>query len=124
MEHGATIPAPEFRNRVQSASLVVSHAGIGTILTALQVGTPILVMPRRSDCGEHRSDHQVATVEALRGRQGVHVVMNERDLDGAIGAVLQTPRPVYGTIGPYALPALLEAVRAFLLDMPFLSMFC
>lgn len=41
--------------------LIISHAGTGTILTALLKRKPILVMPRIASLGEHRNEHQMAT---------------------------------------------------------------
>lgn len=38
----------EFKRVFDSAEAIVSHAGVGTTLTALQAGKPILVLPRRS----------------------------------------------------------------------------
>jgi UDP-N-acetylglucosamine transferase subunit ALG13 len=51
----------EFRTRVQQADVVVGHAGMGTIITALELGVPLIAMPRRAHLGETRNDHQVAT---------------------------------------------------------------
>jgi hypothetical protein len=41
------IDPTEFRKRVEAASLVISHAGMGSIITALELGKRIIVMPRR-----------------------------------------------------------------------------
>ena len=64
------IDPTEFRKHVESASLVIAHAGMGSIITALEFGKHIIVMPRRADLGEHRNDHQVATAKrfAATGR--------------------------------------------------------
>ena len=35
----------QFRELVESADLVVAHAGMGSVLTALELGKPIIVMP-------------------------------------------------------------------------------
>src|SRR4051812_19357952 len=53
------IDPTEFRNCVEAASLVIAHAGMGSIITALELGKRIIVMPRRASLGEHRNDHQV-----------------------------------------------------------------
>ncbi len=53
----------EFRRRFQAASLVVAHAGMGSIITAMDLGKSILVLPRRGDLGETRNDHQIATAQ-------------------------------------------------------------
>lgn len=62
------------------ATLIVAHAGMGSILSALGCGKPIIVMPRRADLGEHRNDHQLATVQHLGERKGIHVVYTQEDL--------------------------------------------
>lgn len=76
----------EFRRRVAGASLVVAHAGMGTILTTLEAGRPLLVMPRRGDLGETRNDHQVATAERFRGARGVRVALDTEELVRALDA--------------------------------------
>ncbi len=43
----------EFRRRYQTAAAVVAHAGTGSIITALQMGKPIIIMPRRASLMEH-----------------------------------------------------------------------
>ena len=55
----------EFRREMREADAVVAHAGMGTILTALELGRPILVVPRLGSLGETRNDHQVATARQL-----------------------------------------------------------
>lgn len=80
------IPHEEFLSpaRVEEllarAELVVSHAGMGTILGALRLRRPIVILPRRAEQGEHRNDHQAATARWLATRPGVHVAADERDL--------------------------------------------
>ena len=70
----------EFRERVESASVVVAHAGMGSIITALELGKPIIVMPRRGDLGEHRNDHQLATARRFAEQGRIIVTFNEREL--------------------------------------------
>ena len=62
---------PDFDSKVREASVIVAHAGMGSILTALEVGKPILIMPRRGDLKETRNDHQVATARRFQGRTAV-----------------------------------------------------
>ena len=81
----------DFRHRLYEADAVVTHAGMGTILTALEFGKPVVVMPRRGDLHETRNDHQLATAAAFADAGLVSVAWNERELpevlrglDGAI----------------------------------------
>ncbi|WP_231889678.1 glycosyltransferase [Erythrobacter neustonensis] len=80
MDAREKIAPAEFEALVADARLIVSHAGIGTVLTAARCGKPILLMPRRADLGEHRNDHQRATVGKLAGRPGIVVAADESEL--------------------------------------------
>jgi UDP-N-acetylglucosamine transferase subunit ALG13 len=76
---------------MRRADLIVAHAGMGSVLTALGYGKPILIMPRRAGLGEHRNDHQLATARWLEGRPGISVAWNESELGvrlAARGAIL------------------------------------
>ncbi len=112
MKTVAKLTPDEFRERTESSSLVIAHAGMGTILTALGCGVPIIVMPRRASLGEHRNDHQFATVEHL-GRQGLlTTVRDEEDLARTLEEVdTIAPRP---KISSHASEELLSALREFI----------
>lgn len=105
---------PEFRERVEGATALVAHAGMGSILTALELGKPILVMPRLGRLREMRNDHQVATARALQERGKVHVAMDETELPAkleAIGGLRASAR-----ISPWASDELLASIRRFIWD--------
>ena len=68
----------EFAARLADASLVIAHAGMGSILSALKGEKPILVMPRFGYLGETRNEHQVATVERLAPMGLIEVAKDER----------------------------------------------
>lgn len=84
MEARVKIAPSEFETLVGEARLIVAHAGIGTVLTAARCQKPILLMPRRADLGEHRNDHQMATVGKLAGRPGIVVAADESELEARI----------------------------------------
>ena len=109
-----TIPPEEFRSRVSEADAVVSHAGMGTILTSLELGTPILVMPRQGKLLETRNDHQVATAERLKATGRVHVAMDEEELRVALEGLVGI-KPL-DSISPWASEELLHTVRGFITD--------
>jgi UDP-N-acetylglucosamine transferase subunit ALG13 len=68
--------------------LLLAHAGMGSIISALEVGTPTLVLPRRAALGEVNTDHQLATARWLEGRPGIHVCFEEADLPAALDRAL------------------------------------
>ncbi|MBL7107573.1 MAG: glycosyl transferase family 28 [Phycisphaerae bacterium] len=55
----------QFDEHFQNASAVISHAGMGTILLAMQNRKPLLVMPRLSRFGEAVNDHQFEIAKEL-----------------------------------------------------------
>jgi len=80
MEAKRSLSVTELESLVGQARLVVSHAGIGTVLTAAQQRTPVVLMPRKASLKEHRNDHQPATVRGLAGRAGILIAADETEL--------------------------------------------
>lgn len=108
------ISPEEHRNRMGTADAIVAHAGMGTIIGALELGKPLLVMPRRAALGEHRNDHQMATVRRFGVSGTVTVCMNGTELADKLeqlGHVDAGDR-----IGPYASDALITAVGTFIFE--------
>jgi len=112
IEWSAFLDPPAFRERIERAAVIVAHAGMGSILTALQCGKPILVMPRRGDLRETRNDHQVATAERFKALGRVSVAMDESELPGRLDELhaLAATDP----ISPHASPELLGALKRFI----------
>lgn len=112
----AFLDPPAFRERIREAAVIVAHAGMGSILTALQWGKPILVMPRRGDLRETRNDHQVATAERFRELGRVSVAMDDKELPERLDELnaLGASEP----ISPHASPELLDALTRFIQDRP------
>ena len=106
------LPPDEFRMRVQAARAIVAHAGIGTILAALEQSRPIIVMPRSARLGEHRNDHQLATARRFAEAGYVRAALDESELIDALEAVDSQPTPP--RISPSAEKALLARIRLFL----------
>jgi UDP-N-acetylglucosamine transferase subunit ALG13 len=106
------IDPQEFRRRVNEARIVIAHAGMGSIITALELGKPILVMPRRGDLRETRNDHQVATARQFERSGRIVVAMNEQELTDKLDMLdaMSGSEPV----APQASPQLIAAVRGFL----------
>jgi UDP-N-acetylglucosamine transferase subunit ALG13 len=61
---------------------------MGSVITAMELGVPIILVPRRLDLGEHNTDHQLATARWLGDRSGVHVCLDETRLGETIEAAL------------------------------------
>jgi len=68
----------------REARVVVCHAGAGSILTALEQRTPVIVVPRLKKFNEHMDDHQVDIAEAMSENQRVKVVYDMEDLEKSL----------------------------------------
>jgi UDP-N-acetylglucosamine transferase subunit ALG13 len=102
----------EFRERLANATIVVGHAGMGTILSALQHTKPILVMPRRGFLGETRNDHQMATARQLLEMGKINAAFDEDELLGFLDRIEElTPKEA---IQPYANSKLVRALNGFI----------
>ena len=101
----------KFRKYIQDADFIVSHAGMGTILTALELSKPILVMPRRGDLMETRNDHQIATAKRFEEQGRLVAAYDEDSLLMKLND-LQQIRPGQ-KIDPYASPQLIKRLQSF-----------
>ena len=88
-----------FKERVRDARAVVAHAGMGSVITALEFRKPLVVMPRRGDLRETRNDHQIATARWLAEKPGITVAMAEVELGPALERALSRPA-LGGSIPP------------------------
>jgi UDP-N-acetylglucosamine transferase subunit ALG13 len=80
MESYEILAPIEFRHLVEKADIVVAHAGIGTLIGALEMGKPLIVMPRSTSLRETRNDHQYATARRLAQGLGASVVESNEEL--------------------------------------------
>jgi UDP-N-acetylglucosamine transferase subunit ALG13 len=103
---------PEFRRRFNEASLIISHAGMGTILSALLQRKIILVMPKLASLGEQRNDHQTATARHMMNLANVEVAFDEAELRLRLNRIddLKPPK----AIGESASESLVGALRNFI----------
>ena len=70
----------EFVAIMEQSRLVVSHAGMGTILSALRMDKPIVVFPRVAAMGEHRTDHQIESANRMYDMGYVYLASDENTL--------------------------------------------
>lgn len=65
----ARIPGAELRAAIAEADLVVAHSGIGSAITALELGKRPVLLPRRPQYDEHVDDHQALIAGELGRRR-------------------------------------------------------
>ena len=107
-EHFGFKPREEVLALQREARVIVCHAGIGSVLDALHVRRPFIVVPRRKRFNEHMNDHQMDLAQAIERRGWGLAVYNIEDLPTACA----TPKPFPAHYQPGKEP-LVAAVRGF-----------
>ncbi|WP_020681877.1 glycosyltransferase [Marinobacterium rhizophilum] len=70
------ISEPYFSGHFDQADIIVSHAGMGNIIRALDLNKAIIVVPRQSSLNEHINNHQMDTVDSLSGLPNLFCASN------------------------------------------------
>ena len=110
------LTADEFDRHCSEAKLIVAHAGMGSIITALTAGKPIVILPRLARLKEHRNDHQLATARRFEGRSGIFVAWSEADLGLAIERALTSAETsAASTLARFAPEAFTDRLREYIL---------
>lgn len=115
--HFPTVPTltpEEYDHHVSRAEAIVSHAGMGSLITAFSTQKPILILPRRGHLHETRNDHQFATMHRFRNFAGVFAAEDETQLPLAMNRLHQAKTDPKAAISPHADEALISALCTFI----------
>jgi len=74
----------KIKGYMMKARIVISHAGAGSIYTALEFNKPVIAVPRQAQFNEHYNDHQIELAEALSKTGKCISVINIDELKNAI----------------------------------------
>lgn len=106
-EHFAFKQREEIAALIAEARVVVTHAGIGSVIDVLKAERPLIVVPRLKRHNEHNTDHQLDLAEAVERRGWGRMVLDVAELSGLCTA----PPPAYVGYTPAKAP-LIDAVCA------------
>ena len=70
----------KYNENIRNASVFVSHAGMGNIISAREQDTPIIVINRQYKLGEHRNDHQADGLRWMKKLEGVYTASTQEEL--------------------------------------------
>lgn len=107
------LSASEYTKIFENAKVVVSHAGMGTIISCLTQSKPIVIMPRLAELGEHRNDHQVATCKRFAAFPGCNIVYSVEELSSVLDNMAAL-KP--GHLRPHASDELITAIDAYIMN--------
>jgi len=96
MQFARFMDGEKYNNNIQQAAVFVSHAGMGNIISAKELGTPIIVINRQFKLGEHRNDHQADGLKWMGKLDGVYAATSQDELYHHLETILadkQTATP-------------------------------
>ena len=107
------LPFDTMLEKIELADVVVSHAGVGSILCAIRAGHTPIIFPRLRRYSEAVDDHQRSLAEALASRGTALIARTTAELAAAVAAV----PPRRAVTGSRSQP-LVDAVRATISGAP------
>ena len=90
-----TIPKKALDSLIEQANIVISHGGVGSMITANQKRKKVIAVPRLKKYHEHVNDHQVETIEIFAKRGYVLPVKKVEELGDALKQIYNFQPTIY-----------------------------
>ena len=84
MEIFDLLPAPEFEKYIDKADLIITHGGVGSIISSLKKGKKVIVVPRLKKYDEHVNNHQLQIARRFEQEGYVKCAINLKNLEKVI----------------------------------------
>lgn len=84
MEIFSKIDKEDFLKLVEESNLIISHGGVGSIISGLSNGKKVIVAPRLKKYGEHVNNHQIQIARKFEQEGYVKCVLNMKNLGKTI----------------------------------------
>ena len=75
------------------ANLIITHGGVGSIVSSIEKGKKVIAVPRKHEFGEHVNNHQIQIVKDFDDKGYIIGIKDVEDLKAAI-IKAQTFKPV------------------------------
>ncbi len=78
------IPKEELEKYQKEADYIITHGGVGSIITSIKLGKKVIAVARNAKYGEHVNNHQEEIVELFNKKGYIIGIRDINDLSGAI----------------------------------------
>lgn len=106
------VPPDEYSKITQSARIIIAHAGIGSIISAMRQNKPLIIFPRVAKLGEHRNEHQLATAKKMSELGYAYVANNAEELNELLNQKNLKPLHI---MGEFASQQLIDEIQKLIL---------
>ena len=97
MEIFGLIPQEELEKYQEEADLIITHGGVGSIVSSLRLEKKVIAVPRLHEYGEHVNDHQKQIVESFDKKGYIIGISDVSELENALGKVVEFEPKKYET---------------------------
>lgn len=81
------IPREELEKYQEKADLIITHGGVGSIISSLEKEKKVIAVARLHEYGEHVNNHQKEIVELFNKKGYILGITNVDDLENAIDKI-------------------------------------
>ena len=79
-EYAAFVDSVKFTEMIRECRILITHSGVGTIMSGIAAKRPIIVVPRLKKFHEHVDDHQLEIAEGFEEKNCVLCCRDEKEL--------------------------------------------
>ena len=91
------LPKEEFEKLIEECDLLITHAGVGSIMAGLKRKKKIIAIPRLAKYQEHTNDHQLQIAEEFEKEGYLLSVVDLKDLKKALNKAKKfNPKEYHG----------------------------
>ena len=88
------VPKEELEKLQEKASFIITHGGVGSIITSLEKGKKVIAVPRIHEYGEHVNNHQKEIVEKFNKNGNIIGIKSVEELEQALEKIEKfKPKP-------------------------------
>lgn len=84
MEIHGLVEVDELMKWMESSDLIITHGGVGSILSALKLGKKVIAIPRLAEYKEHTNNHQIQIVNEFYNTGYILKADNPSDLENVL----------------------------------------
>ena len=95
MEIFDLIPMEKFEELISNCRLLITHGGVGSIITGLKNSKKVIAVPRLEKYGEHVNDHQLQIIRNFKNAGYIMGVSDVEELRSAIEMVVSFQPKTY-----------------------------
>lgn len=81
------LPTDKFEKMIDRANLVITHGGVGSIITAIEKNKKVIAVPRLKKYKEHVNDHQLDIIKSFDEKGYIIGLNSVQDLENALNRV-------------------------------------